>query len=72
MSENVPADSAPATGAITFDASVPIESPPPAPQPARDHGPDPRVRLLQLASELMRSHNRRLVVEYLRLRRAIV
>jgi hypothetical protein len=29
------------------------------------------VRLLQLAAELMRSQNRRLVIEYLRLRRAI-
>ncbi len=47
------------------------ESPPPAPMPARETTPDPRVRLLQLAHELTRSHNRRLVVEYLRLRRAI-
>ena len=47
------------------------ESPPPAPNPPRDEIPDPRVRLLQLAGELMRSQNRRLVVEYLRLRRAI-
>jgi hypothetical protein len=47
------------------------ESPPLAPMPAREAAPDPRVRLLQLAGELTRSHNRRLVIEYLRLRRAI-
>lgn len=52
-------------------APAAIESPPPAPQPPRDDSPDPRAKLAQLASELMRSHNRRLVVEYLRLRRAI-
>ena len=48
-----------------------VESPPPAPQPPREDADQPRARLAQLASELMRSHNRRLVVEYLRLRRAI-
>jgi hypothetical protein len=32
---------------------------------------DPRAKLLQIAAELMRSHNRRLVIEYLRLRRAV-
>src|SRR5687768_975153 len=49
------------------------ESPPPVPQPPRDGAEayDPRVRLLQLAAELMRSQNRRLVIEYLRLRRAL-
>ena len=64
--------SAPAT--TTSNATPPagpIESPPPAPMPVREDLPDPRVRLLQLASELMRSSNKRLVVEYLRLRRAI-
>jgi hypothetical protein len=33
--------------------------------------PDPRAKLHQLASELARSHNRRLIIEYLRLRRAV-
>jgi hypothetical protein len=47
------------------------ESPPPAPQPARELEPDPRGRLLQIAAELGRSQNRRLLMEYLRLRRAI-
>ena len=51
------------------DASC--ESPPAAPRPAREAVEDPRTRLLQLAAELMRSRNRRLVIEYLRLRRAI-
>ena len=48
-------------------------SPPPAAQPPReDHlANDARAKLLQLAAELMRSHNRRLVIEYLRLRRAM-
>jgi hypothetical protein len=66
MSENVQAEAAPA-----IDGAAPCESPPPAAQPPRDDGPDPRAKLLQLAGELMRSHNRRLVIEYLRLRRAI-
>jgi hypothetical protein len=39
--------------------------------PAHEQTQDPRTRLLQLAAELMRSQNRRLVVEYLRLRRAM-
>ena len=49
-----------------------VESPPPAAMPARDASLDdePRRRLHLLAMELMRTHNRRLVVEYLRLRRA--
>ena len=47
------------------------ESPPAAPSPVREAIEDPRTRLLQLAAELMRSRNRRLVIEYLRLRRAI-
>ena len=50
--------------------SAPCESPPPAAQPAHQE-PDPRARLHQLAAELARSHNRRLIIEYLRLRRAI-
>ena len=48
------------------------ESPPPAPVPARgDELHDPRVRLLQLAAELARSQNRKMLAEFLRLRRAI-
>ena len=64
------ADSAPASGAAATPASC--ESPPPTAQPPREELPDPRAKLLQLAAELMRTHNRRLVIEYLRLRRAIV
>ena len=49
-----------------------IESPPPAPMPARDEtADDPRTHLHRLAAELIRSHNRKLVLEYLRLRRAL-
>lgn len=48
-----------------------VESPPPAPQPAREAEPDPRATLHRLASELMRAHNRKLLVEFLQLRRAL-
>ena len=47
------------------------ESPPPAPQSPRDELIDPRARLLQLAAELARSQNRRMLAEFLRLRRAV-
>ena len=69
MSESVSVDAASAADATV--QSQPCESPPPAAQPPHDEAPDPRTKLLQLAGELMRSHNRRLVIEYLRLRRAI-
>ena len=52
-------------------APAPVESPPPAAQPPRDSAPDPRARLHQLAAELMRSRNRRLLIEFLQLRRAL-
>ena len=48
-----------------------IESPPPAAIPVREATPDPRARLHQLAAELMRSRNRRLLIEFLQLRRAL-
>ena len=63
MSQETTGDAAPAV--------VECESPPAAPMAERETLPDPRAKLLQLAGELMRSHNRRLVIEYLRLRRAI-
>ena len=50
-------------------AAEQFESPPPAPMPRRVDV-DPRARLHRLAIELVRSQNRRLLVEYLRLRRA--
>ena len=46
-----------------------FESPPPAAAPERREF-DPRARLHELALELVRTQNRRLLVEYLRLRRA--
>jgi hypothetical protein len=68
MSESV--SQVPPSGDVAAP-SVPVDSPPPAPMPAQDAADDaPRRRLHQLAHELMRSHNRRLVIEYLRLRRA--
>ncbi|MGB7159665.1 MAG: hypothetical protein WBD40_16480 [Tepidisphaeraceae bacterium] len=48
-----------------------VQSPPPAPMPARADVDEPRAHLHRLAAELIRTHNRRLVVEYLRLRRAL-
>jgi hypothetical protein len=59
----------------TVDTSSPhqgarCESPPAAAMPAHVE-PDPRARLHELAAELARSHNRRLIIEYLRLRRAV-
>jgi hypothetical protein len=59
--------SEPATGAV----SAAFESPPAAPMPARVEV-DPRARLHELAMELVRAQNRRLLVEYLRLRRVAV
>ena len=54
------------------ETPAPVQSPPPAPMPARDDiGDEPRAHLHRLAAELIRTHNRRLVVEYLRLRRAM-
>ncbi len=47
----------------------PVESPPPAPQPARPVE-DSRARLHALATQLVRTQNRRLMLEYLRLRRS--
>ncbi len=44
-------------------------SPPPAEQPAKVER-DPAARLHELAAVLMKTHNRRLLLEYLRLRRA--
>lgn len=52
-------------------AAEAIESPPPADQPPRAAAPDPRARLHQLAAELTRSRNRRLLIEFLQLRRAL-
>jgi|GEM_PF-5314994 len=50
--------------------SPPIESPPIAPR-AETSPPDPRADLLRLANELTKSRSARLLVEYLRLRRAM-
>jgi hypothetical protein len=48
------------------------ESPPPSPAPARETaGDDLASQLRRMAQQLMRTQNRRLVVEYLQLRRAL-
>ena len=48
-----------------------IESPPPAPQPAQVEIDDPRASLHKLAQQLMRTRNRKLLIEFLTLRRSI-
>ena len=52
-------------------APIVVESPPPAPQPARPLPDDPRTHLHRLARQLIRAQNRRLLIEYLTLRRAL-
>ncbi|MGE5608351.1 MAG: hypothetical protein ACM359_03790 [Bacillota bacterium] len=47
-----------------------IGSPPAAAMPARQEV-DPSARLHEMARELMRARNRRLLMEYLRLRRSL-
>jgi hypothetical protein len=63
----------------TTDATAEATSPPPAPETFESPPPaaaperreyDPRARLHELALELVRTQNRRVLVEYLRLRRA--
>jgi hypothetical protein len=51
-------------------ASVAFDSPPLAALPAKVEV-DPRARLHDLARELIRSRNRRAIMEYLRLRRSL-
>lgn len=48
-----------------------VQSPPLASAPAREASDDARGRLHRLAIELMRSRNRRLLIEYLQLRRIV-
>jgi hypothetical protein len=54
--------------AVATEPPQEIESPPVAPRPERREV-DPRARLHELAIELVRTQNRRLLTEYLRLRR---
>jgi hypothetical protein len=55
----------------TVEPSAPVESPPLAERPAKDEGDDARARLNRLAAELIKTHNRRTLVEFLRLRRSL-
>ena len=52
-------------------ASTAVGSPPPAAIPAHDSLPDPRQALHRLSNELMRAQNRKLLVEFLQMRRAL-
>jgi hypothetical protein len=49
---------------------IAVESPP-GTEIVERREEEPRVKLLQMADVLMRSQNRKLLVEYLRLRRAL-
>lgn len=49
---------------------VRVESPPVAAVPVRQEV-DPRARLHELARELVRTRNRRVMLDYLRMRRAV-
>jgi len=51
--------------------SAPVQSPPIAAVPAQDSIANPRQTLHRLACELIRTHNRKLLVEFLQLRRAL-
>jgi hypothetical protein len=46
-----------------------VSSPPVAAQPAREEGNEARMRLHLIAKELVRQPNRRLLIEFLQLRR---
>jgi hypothetical protein len=48
-----------------------VQSPPPSPAPLAEALPDPRRALHRLAQQLMRTQNRKLLVEFLQLRRAL-
>jgi hypothetical protein len=63
--EDVMSDTAPESSEPT------IESPPVASAPVRDPSTEARGRLHRLALELMQSRNRRLLIEYLQLRRLV-
>ena len=67
--ETVTTDVNATVGAPATPPAETFESPPPAAAPERREF-DPRARLHELALELVRTQNRRLLVEYLRLRRA--
>jgi hypothetical protein len=58
-------------GGPMSEASDSIESPPPADRPATPDRADARLRLQQLAAELTATRDRRCLIEYLRLRRAL-
>ena len=59
------------SASISSSDSVAIESPPPSPQSVTQRDDEPRARLHRLAMQLIRTQNRRLLVEFLTLRRAL-
>ncbi len=68
--ERVQVETAPAPGvAAGVPGAANVSSPPPAPQPERSEAGAARARLHELAMELIRTQNRRLLIEFLQLRR---
>lgn len=60
------------TSSSLASSGAAIESPPPTPQPMnRSPDEDARGRLHRLAMQLVRTQNRRLLAEFLTLRRAM-
>lgn len=59
-----------ASGETSMGTGEDFSSPPPAETPVRQ-APDPRARLLELARELARRRQPRMLMEYLRLRRMV-
>ncbi|HEV7302125.1 MAG TPA: hypothetical protein VGN72_22500 [Tepidisphaeraceae bacterium] len=51
--------------------SITVDAPPPADRPVVREGADAHARLQRLANELTVTHDRRYLIEYLRLRRAL-
>jgi hypothetical protein len=56
---------------MSEEISSTVQSPPLSPTPLAEPLPDPRQALHRLAQQLMRSQNRKLLAEFLQLRRAL-
>lgn len=65
------ATSAPPADPVEPGTPPVIDAPPPAARPQSPDAPDPVRELTRLAEQLARTHNRRLLFDYLRARRAL-
>lgn len=69
---NAPETNAPDAPAGDPQSSVPSSNvPPPAARPVQESDSEPIRELQRMAEQLARQHNRRLLYEYLRARRAL-